>query len=234
MALTILPTDVGSITNTAVVGSISPDQNQDDNTASVVTTVIGESADLAVSVLGSPEMLLVGQDLTYHLSVVNQGPGSATSVAMSDRLPPGVTFVSASPATYSVNGTIINFTNLGTLGKGETAQATIVVRPQVSGLLTNTVNCVSPISDPFKLNNTASVKTTVNVMQIAFGRVGNNLTLTWPADPANFILESNPTLDGSAGWTQVTSGISTINGQNVYSVPIGPGSLFFRLRASTP
>ena len=55
------------------------------------------SADLGVALTASPNPALVGQNLSYTLTVTNLGPASASSVTLTDTLPASVTFVSASP-----------------------------------------------------------------------------------------------------------------------------------------
>src|SRR5919198_71434 len=58
-------------------------------------------ADLSVTNADSPDPVLQGQDLTYHLTVTNNGtpsgPSTTSGVKLVDTLPAGVTFVSATP-----------------------------------------------------------------------------------------------------------------------------------------
>jgi len=230
LSLTVLPTTIGAITNSAAVGTTSPDLNPDDNAAAVVTTVIGQTADLALTMLSQPEPALLGQDLTYTIQIANLGPGSAESVGLVDRLPAGVALVSADPPVWELNGTSLNFTNLGTVGLGDQAVVSIVVRPLTAGTFTNIATCASPTPDPYKLNNSAAVKSLVEGLSIQFQRIGNSLTLAWPAGAGNLVLESAPDLL-STNWVPVTEGISIINGQQVAIIPIGPGNMFFRLRS---
>jgi uncharacterized repeat protein (TIGR01451 family) len=125
---------------------------------------IFESADLSVLKTDSPDPVNSGSNLTYTLSVANNGPGDATGVTVTDILPAGVTFVSAtsSQGTCShASGTVT--CNLGTLSSGAAATITIVVIPNTPGTITNTATAVASESDPNTGNNTATAETTVSV-----------------------------------------------------------------------
>ncbi|HEY5914947.1 MAG TPA: Calx-beta domain-containing protein [Verrucomicrobiae bacterium] len=230
LSLTVLPTGIGAVTNSAIVGTRSTDLNPDDDAAAVITTVIGQTADLALSMFSQPEPVLLGMDLTYTVVIANLGPGSASAVALTDRLPSGVALISATPAAWVLNGTSLTFTNLGTVGEGEQAVVTIVVRPLMGETITNIATCVSPIPDPFKLNNNAAVKSVVETLAIQFQRVGNSLTLSWPAAAGDLVLESTTDLQPPVVWTPITQGITTVGGQKVAVITIGGGNMFFRLR----
>jgi len=72
-----------------------------------------------------------GDVVTYTLKVTNTGPGAAENVVVTDVLPSGTTFVSASaPCTESV-GTVT--CALGTLGSGDTQTVTIKVEVDAVG-----------------------------------------------------------------------------------------------------
>ena len=54
-----------------------------------------EEADLSITKMDSPDPVGVGSELTYTLDVSNGGPDTATSVEVTDTLPPGVEFIAA-------------------------------------------------------------------------------------------------------------------------------------------
>jgi uncharacterized repeat protein (TIGR01451 family) len=59
-------------------------------------TQLNDDSDLAVSINDSPDPLGVGNDLTYSVTVTNNGPEPASAVTLTDTLPSGPVFVSAS------------------------------------------------------------------------------------------------------------------------------------------
>src|SRR5438477_1846948 len=73
-------------------GVFDPDTS--DNTATELTTV-NTSANLALTKSDSPDPVLAGNNITYTLTVTNNGPSDATGVSLSDAIPAGTTFVSA-------------------------------------------------------------------------------------------------------------------------------------------
>ena len=231
--LVVQPSTSGAITNSATATSATPDPNLNDNSASVTTTVVPPTADLELSMVDSPDPVLLGYNLTYTLTVNNLGPASATAVMVVDTLPTGVTFVSASPNNaFTRVGQVVTF-NLGTLGSNGQATATIVVQPTVPGTPFNTASCSSTVTDPFKANNRATVKTVVQQVPLTLVHVKGGLQISWPAS-ANYILQSTTSLHPPAVWTPVTEVVpEQVGGQMVVVVPVGPGDQFFRLAYSS-
>ena len=67
--------------------------------------------------------------------------------------------------------------------------------------------------------------------QVSLGmhRQGDALVFAWPATEFGYNLETRSTLGGT-NWTVAPFPVVTTNDQNTVSVPVGPGSQFFRLR----
>jgi uncharacterized delta-60 repeat protein/uncharacterized repeat protein (TIGR01451 family) len=227
----------GVIINVATVatettGTNSPSYNPADKSASATATVVAPSADLALSLVGAPDPVLLGNNLTYTITISNGGPATAAGLTLVDQLPPGASFVSATPAGYSVAGQLVSFPNLGNLGSLQQTTATIVVQPTAAATITDTASCSSSITDPFKANNSASVKTIVQLVAITASRVSGGLALSWPTNAGSYILESTTSLRAPAVWTPVTVPVpSLVGGQMTVVVPIGPGNRFYRLSA---
>ena len=122
------------------------------------------AADLALSATATPAPALIAQDLTYTLTVANSRPIDGTAVTLTNVLPANVTFVSAtSPDGACVfSGGTVRCT-FGTLTNGETATATIIVRPTALGSLTNVFSVGGSTPDANPANNVATVISSVNV-----------------------------------------------------------------------
>jgi uncharacterized repeat protein (TIGR01451 family) len=160
-----------SYSNTATVSSPDPDPNGTNNASTAVTTI--SSADLSASIADSPDPVTAGEDLTYALTVSNNGPDGAVDAALTDTLPAGTTFASlvqdsgpawscTTPAVGSA-GTIA-CTNAA-VASGSVATFTLVVRvaPALSDgtVLSNTITASSATRDPRPGDETATAATNV-------------------------------------------------------------------------
>jgi uncharacterized repeat protein (TIGR01451 family) len=119
-------------------------------------------ADIAVGIVDSPDPVVVGQNLTYTITVSNNGPQGPVGVTMSDTFPASVNFVSVIPSQGSCSGGPGGiFCDLGSFPVFSSATVTLVVTPTVAGPLSNTANAPYPIFDPNPNNNSSTVSTTV-------------------------------------------------------------------------
>ena len=91
---------------------------------------------LAITMADAPDPVVAGGTLTYTIDVTNNLPGSATGLTLTDTLPAGVTFLSASAGCSNAAGTVT--CNLGTLAAAEERTVTLQVRPTAAGSLSNT------------------------------------------------------------------------------------------------
>lgn len=137
-------------------------------TSPTMPTPIGEQppaaldpADLELTLTAMPNPTAVGGRLTYHISIANNGPGSAQDVVVHDPLPPQVYLVDTIPPAEGL-GEII--WQLGTLSPHEqrTLQIIVAVRPGVRHPFTNAASVSAATPDEVPQNNHASIETTVS------------------------------------------------------------------------
>jgi uncharacterized delta-60 repeat protein/uncharacterized repeat protein (TIGR01451 family) len=236
-SIVMSPGIMGTVVSTSSVLGAQGDPNPGNNTASTTNTVVAPAADLVLDVVDAPDPVYISSNnnVVYTITVNNAGPATATGVSVTNTLPSEVSFLSATPAGYTVVGRVVTFTNLGNLGSGAQLVATISARAVTPATLTNTTTCGSATTDPLKGNNTISVKTVVEFPSFGFTKVGNNLVIAWPAGATAYTLERATSLTPPITWTEVTTPPALIVGdQKVITLPIGSGNEFFRLRAVSP
>ncbi len=169
-----------NLTNLASGGSPTSDPTPTNNISSPVVTAVTPIANLAVGKTG-PASVLAADNLTYTISVTNFGPSSASSVVVTDTLPLGVTFDSASANGTSSSG-IVSW-DLGTLASGQVSNLTVTVVAPVSGTLTNVASVSSPTQDTNIVDNVTPPVVT-DVTPVADVRVSK-------AGPAGILFGTN-------------------------------------------
>ncbi len=151
----------GTIANTAVVSSDTPDPNPENNTSTALIPV-GASADLSVKKTAFPTPVLAGEVLAYTIIVSNAGPNAAQNVKIYDSIPAAI----LSPE-FAVQGET-EFSpwaspyTIGVLEAGESFKLTIrgMVNPSAPPeTITNFTEVRSTTPDPNPDNNTDTAQT---------------------------------------------------------------------------
>lgn len=121
------------------------------------------AADVSISQSVSPNPVSAGAPLTCNFSVQNSGPWTASDVVVSNPIPAGASFVSATSSQGTctlTNGCLL--CALGSLSKSATATLTVHLLAPPAGTSTNVAIVTLDQSDPAPTNNTAAAVIQVN------------------------------------------------------------------------
>lgn len=166
---TFLANEGMDINNTATASGLTYDPDTGNNSASDGVTV-KPHADLALTKTATPNPVIAGSQLTYDLSVTNNGPSTAVNVVIADVLPSGVTIdlVTSPDGTCNAgdpgNAALPTHCTVDTLAAGATAtmQIVVTVEPQILGTISNNAKVSSDVVDLNNSNNLAVVDVTVD------------------------------------------------------------------------
>ena len=138
-------------------------------------------ADLAVTLVDTPDPVNAGSNLSYLATVTNNGPTAADDISFTLPLPAGTAFVSATPSAGGVCNAAspVVCTWAGSTANAAAVSATVVVAvpAAATGNLSATVVASSPTFDPDTMNNSATADTAISVSSDL------SITLTDSPDP---------------------------------------------------
>lgn len=192
-----------------------------------ITCCSGNVADLAIN-NSSPAAINVSSNVTFTLTVTNLGPDAANGVVVTDALPAGLTFTTASVSqgTWSNSGNSFS-ASLGAMANLSTATVTIQAIAAVAGQWTNSASVSSSTADSSSANNTSAtsifvnsaptisgISNVVSSQNIATGPIGfvitdaetpaSSLVLSAASSNTNLIDSAHIVFGGSGGSRNVT------------------------------
>jgi len=158
----VLESAPDTVVNTGVTGGGGETNTANNSDTDAVPVV--SNADVAIAKSVTPTTTPPGKNVTYTLLVTNNGPSTAKDVKVADPLPAGMTFVSVTPASCGLDGTVVRC-SLGDLAKGQSVTITVVSGIPLSlanKTKTNeaTVSSTTPDSDLTNNKDSATVKIT--------------------------------------------------------------------------
>ena len=180
-------------------------------------------ADVSITKTDSPDPVVVPVggnpgNITYTITVTNNGPDPATGVSVVDGLPGNVTFVSVDPPGVHNAGIIT--ANIGNMADNDVVTFNVVVTPNGLGTVTNTASVSSTSSDPIAANNSSSASTTVRE---PLADIGASIT-----PPANCTVP----VGGTASYTFALNNVGPEPAENGQLVVTFPANVTFV--SSTP
>ncbi|MGV3503383.1 MAG: gliding motility-associated C-terminal domain-containing protein [Adhaeribacter sp.] len=144
-----------TVRSSASVVAAETDPNPANNTALVNLAVVAvpvPHTDLVLSTVISPGPYLPGDNLSYTLTVTNQGPAAATNVVVTDLLPGPLTFVQAAANPGAYNAATGLYT-IGTLPAGASATLSLTATLNTSGPVVHTASVTGSPVDRDNTNN---------------------------------------------------------------------------------
>ena len=132
-----------------------PNLNNNNGTGTGTTSInVGDVdptvADVAVVITADKTKAKVGEDVSFILTLTNNGPATATEVVLVNPIPAGMTFVSSSTGQVLTSGAIS--VNLASMEKGQVRTYAYVAKMNVKTDVTNTVS-VGSFKDNVGPNN---------------------------------------------------------------------------------
>ncbi|MGH9961072.1 MAG: HYR domain-containing protein, partial [Pyrinomonadaceae bacterium] len=173
-------------------------------------------ADLSITKSASPEPVVTGSNVTYTITVANNGPDAAASVTVSDNLPAETTFVSCNSTGGGVcggtgNNRTVNFSSLspGAL-ETITLDATVDCEVDNAEIISNTASVSSATDDPESDNNSDTATTTASDPAPEISCPAN-ITGVEPTCPSGAIVTYTPPVgtDNCSVTTELTAGLAS-------------------------
>ncbi|APW61472.1 beta strand repeat-containing protein [Paludisphaera borealis] len=217
-----------TVFSTAVgpVGAVF-DPNLANNTSATINTPVTAAADVQVTVVPDPSTVYAGDNLSYTINVINNGPSPSSGVILTNTVPAGTTFISAeqdgAPLVVTPVDGVLTF-NLGGLNAGASIKP-IVITVGTAGITSSAA--VSPTT-------TANLAWTEfpNASSAADVVVG---TVT-PKSQLSVALQSDPSsiyVGGTATYTVTVANTGPSDDTNVTAVLVFPANTIVTLTPGT-
>ncbi len=184
------------------------------------------TADLAVTQVANAQTVTVGSDVTYTATVTNRTDETLTEVKLTDTIPTGTVFASATPSVGACSGTGTIVCALGTLAARATATVRIVITPISQGSKTHTVTVSSAAADANTADNQSSRVTTVSGVSCTIvGTQGPDALVGGADNDVLCGLGGNDTVRGEGGSDTIWagSGHDRMEGSSGHDVLVGGG-----------
>ncbi|MDX2428678.1 MAG: IPTL-CTERM sorting domain-containing protein [Xanthomonadales bacterium] len=156
-----------SATNSVSKSSIEVDNNSGNNSATDDDTELTPEAGLSITKTSGVDSVVFGENLTYTLTVTNQGPSDSSGGTVTDVLPAGLEFVSSVSGCTEVAGVVT--CPFGPLSNGSSIDLTFVALVVMSeaGIINNIATVAGNETNPLEDNNFGEDSTAVLPVSVA-------------------------------------------------------------------
>ncbi len=227
-----------TINLSATVATSTSESNGGNNTATQNTT-INNGADLRLdTVVGSPDPVNGGGNITWAIAGSNQGPNDTANSSISITLPATLTFVSGTGGGFncSAAGQVVTcngpalasgatFSNLNLVTKVDASSGNVVVTPRISSTVADPDPNNNALADSVAINPGADLQITQNTPNPSPGISGQNVNFTLQATnlgPSGAINGVTVTYQLPAAFTFVSA---TPSGANWNACTVSGGNL---------
>ena len=216
-----------TVTTAASIFGYELDTNDTNNNANV-TTILDPVTDLSITKTADKTTVNYLQNVTFTLTAHNSGPNDATGVTVTDKLPAGLKFLSASGSgTYNA---VTGVWTVGNLANGATAAINIIAQAITSNTkLTNTAvinpNTAANENDLNTTNNQANVTVTVNpASDLSIAKTVSNANPKYLQNVTFTLTAHNSGPDNATGVTvtdKLPAGLKFLSASGTYDAATG-------------
>jgi uncharacterized repeat protein (TIGR01451 family) len=121
---------------------------------------VAPAADLSIKISAS-DKVGVGDTLTYSVTAKNRGPRTASGVVVTDTLPGGQEFISATTSQGNCTGSNPVICTIGSVGPGAEVRLSVIIEAESAGEISNSATVAANQYDFAQANNQAKVMTEV-------------------------------------------------------------------------
>ena len=136
VAVVVCPLFTGAATNSVVVSENMTDPNPNNNSATSIVTIVEKTsgdADISVTVADNPDPVSISNELTYAVTIANNGSAAAMNVIALNRFPEGLVYVSSTRDGTVYDG--LSVFAIDCVDPGSNVTWDVVFRPQERGII---------------------------------------------------------------------------------------------------
>lgn len=189
----------GDIKNCSTVSARQADPDPSDNASCATVPVVPpptppQPFDLQVIKKVNHHQAVVGQPLTYTLTVTNKGPGAAPNAQITDTSATPLQVVSAKPSVGTCGKAIPLRCSLGTIAVGAKVTIKVVAKPKLAGKKQdNTATATGEGTDTDPTNNVHAARIWAKPVHLRLSKVANRKVVTVGGLVRYTIRVKNPT-----------------------------------------